>query len=241
MLSLDPRPRGRAAAADQPGRCRYLGLMASVPTLHRRHLCRPVAGSLDRSIDPGGLLTIVGPPGRVEWRDPVTLRFRPAAPLTPGQSYTVTVANSFTAMDGSRLEAPHEFRFRVLGPSLLAGLPVSKEERPGFLGPDASFELVFSAPLDRQSMRGLAYLDFGKTCSRAGILRLDATDQRPVSDKDPWQYREAGGWERDIPSTRSAAWFDSFQTTPVQLLRQLVAYRQWTGGCKPFVRWASPH
>ncbi|MDH4347626.1 MAG: Ig-like domain-containing protein, partial [Gemmatimonadota bacterium] len=129
-----------ALAAEQPRPLRVLSaspageapLTASIVIIFDR----PVAGSLDRTVDPAGLFSITPAiPGRVEWRDPVTLRFRPAAPLTPGQSYTVTVANSFSAMDGSRLETPHEFRFQVLGPALLAGLPVNRGESPRFLGP----------------------------------------------------------------------------------------------------------
>lgn len=202
---------------------------------------RPVAGSLDRSIDPSGLLTIVPKtPGHVEWRDPVTLRFRPSAPLTPGQSYTVTVANTFAAMDGSRMEAPHEFRFTVLGPGLLTGLPVNQSESPRFLAPDATFELVFSAPHDRQALRGLAYLDFGKNCGRSGIIRLDVTEQRPVSDRDPWQYREAGGWERDrsIDSLRRIVRLTPERPLPYGCAGDLVAPSSIDPeGTRPFVRW----
>lgn len=62
--------------------------------------------------------------GTVDWRDPVTLRFRPAAPLTPNATYTVTIADAFTAMDGSRLAKPYSFGFRVRGARVLAGSPV---------------------------------------------------------------------------------------------------------------------
>src|SRR5687768_9172532 len=65
---------------------------------------RPVAGSLDRTVDPRPILTIEpAVAGRAEWRDPVTLRFRPSAPLTPGAGYRVAVSDRFEAMDGSRL------------------------------------------------------------------------------------------------------------------------------------------
>jgi hypothetical protein len=48
-----------------------------------------VAGSLDRTVDPGAVFAIAPTvAGAVDWRDPVTLRFRPAAPLTPNTSYT---------------------------------------------------------------------------------------------------------------------------------------------------------
>src|SRR5690242_14555654 len=63
---------------------------------------RPVAGSLDRTVDPRAVFTIApAVPGALDWRDPVTIRFRPAAPLPPNSVYTVTVATTFTAMDGS--------------------------------------------------------------------------------------------------------------------------------------------
>src|ERR1051325_13475 len=86
---------------------------------------RPVAGSLDRTVAPSGLLRVEpAVRGTVEWRDPVTLRLQPKAPLTPGATYTVTVSNSFRAMDGSALAEPHRFTFRAQGPTLLGGTPV---------------------------------------------------------------------------------------------------------------------
>src|SRR5207249_5131421 len=87
---------------------------------------RRVAGSLDRTVDPRAIFTIApAVKGRLEWRDPVTVRFTPAAPLASSVEYTVTVASTFAAMDGSRLEAPYRFTFRVRGPRLLTGSPVS--------------------------------------------------------------------------------------------------------------------
>jgi hypothetical protein len=42
---------------------------------------RPVAGSLDRTVVPQVMFAIEpAVAGTVDWRDPVTLRFRPAAP-----------------------------------------------------------------------------------------------------------------------------------------------------------------
>src|SRR5688572_30172592 len=55
---------------------------------------RPVAGSLDATVDPKRIFTIApAVAGRLEWRDPITLRFTPAASLDPGTEYTVTVSN----------------------------------------------------------------------------------------------------------------------------------------------------
>src|SRR5262245_36804565 len=65
---------------------------------------RPVVGSFDSSVDAKRIFAIVlTVVGRVEWRDPITLRFTPETPLQPATEYTVTVANDFAAMDGSQL------------------------------------------------------------------------------------------------------------------------------------------
>src|SRR5262245_43391057 len=86
---------------------------------------RPVPGSLDRIVDPKRIFSLVPTTaGTLDWRDPVTLRFRPAEPLTSNASYTVTVADRFEAMDGSRLHGSYTFSFRVRGPRVLVGSPV---------------------------------------------------------------------------------------------------------------------
>src|ERR1043166_1771649 len=73
---------------------------------------RPVAGALDASVDPARIFTISpAVAGRLEWRDPITLRLTPAAPLNPATEYTVTGSNDFAAMDGSKLEQPSTFTF----------------------------------------------------------------------------------------------------------------------------------
>src|SRR5262245_56840118 len=95
---------------------------------------RPVIGSLDRNIDPTTVLEVVPSiAGTVEWRDPVTIRLRPARPLVPGTSYRLTVKPDFTALDGSRLAEPYRFGFRVTGPTLLAGFPIGPGNQPRFL------------------------------------------------------------------------------------------------------------
>jgi hypothetical protein len=159
---------------------------------------RPVAGSLDRTVDAASIFrTEPNIEGKLEWRDPVTLRLVPAKPLKPGSSYKVTVADRFEAMDGSRLAQPFQFSFEVSGPAAIGGLPVSAEEHPRFLGPQATFDVVFSSELEVSNPRNLAYLEFDKACQTAGVVRLKITGQRTINDKDPWQYREAGGWDRN--------------------------------------------
>ncbi|MDQ3138157.1 MAG: Ig-like domain-containing protein, partial [Gemmatimonadota bacterium] len=159
---------------------------------------RPVAGSLDRSVDPRAVFAIApAVPGTVDWRDPVTLRFRPAAPLTPNTTYTVTVADRFTAMDGSRLREPHVFTFRVRGPRVLAGAPVGPNGGGRFLPPDARFDLVVDAPADSGTVGAAAYLEFNRLCGTPGVVRLQVESQRAITAEDRWDFREAGGWERD--------------------------------------------
>ena len=126
---------------------------------------RPVAGQLDGTVDPRTIFTIApAVPGTVEWRDPITLRFTPSAPLAVNASYTVTVATGFQAMDGSRLAAPYQFTFRVGGPRILDAGPVNAPWGPRYLGADAQFELVVSAPADLGDVGRLVYLELGNTC-----------------------------------------------------------------------------
>jgi len=203
---------------------------------------RPVAGSLDRSVDPAAILSIApAVPGRVEWRDPVTLRFLPAAPLTPGASYTVTIANTFAAMDGSKLAAPYQFRFSVLGPTLLTGLPANAGEQPQFLARDTRFEVVYSATVEPAALPGLAYLEFNPQCREPGVMRLRVAEQRPITKDDPWQYREAGGWERDRSADplRRVLTLRPERPLPLGCRGELVLPSTVDlEGTRPFVRWA---
>ncbi len=202
---------------------------------------RPVAGSLDRTVDPAGLITIApAVPGRAEWRDPVTLRFLPSAPLTPGKQYTVTVANSFTAMDGTRLPEPFSYSFTVLGPALLTGLPVNEGEHPRFLTPTSTFEVVFSAPVPTAQLANLGYLSFSSTCSRPGAIPLNARTQRPIGDDDPWQFQEAGGWDRDhaTDSLRRVVELVPASPLPLDCSAEVVLPSSIDPeNTRPFVRW----
>ena len=157
-----------------------------------------MAGSLDRSVDPGGIFRIEpAVQGRLDWRDPVTLRFRPEAPLPANTSYTITVSDRFEAMDGSRLPAPYVHRFRVRGPRILAAQPINQGGGPPFLTPDARFDLVVDAPLDTAEASAAVYLEFNRFCRQPGVVRLRVEAQRPVRGDDRWDFREAGGWDRD--------------------------------------------
>lgn len=191
-----------AVLADPPPSLRVLRVMpdgdASPTTTISVTFDRPVAGSLDRSVDPAAILTLrPATPGTVEWRDPVTLRFRPRAPLAANHTYSVTVANTFLAMDGSRLAEPYRFAFRVRGPRVLDGWPARAGVKPSFLAADATFEIALDAAADPALLRRLAFVELGKACHPSGVVRLRVVSQRVISESDRWELREAGGWERD--------------------------------------------
>ncbi|HET8623389.1 MAG TPA: Ig-like domain-containing protein, partial [Gemmatimonadales bacterium] len=162
---------------------------------------RPVAGSLDRTIDARQVLSIEPSiPGRTEWRDPVTVRFRPAAPLPPNATYRVTVSDRFEAMDGSRLPEPYTFTFRVRGPRVLAGTPIGPDRHARFLSLRPTLELVLDAATDPATLARSMYLELDKRCASPGIVRLSAEPLRPVTENDRWEFRDAGGWDRDRSS-----------------------------------------
>ncbi|HEV2670010.1 MAG TPA: alpha-2-macroglobulin family protein [Gemmatimonadales bacterium] len=159
---------------------------------------RPVAGSLDAGVDAKRIFTITpAVAGRIEWRDPITLRFTPAAPLSPATEYTVTVANDFAAMDGSRLDAPYRFSFRVRGAVPLTGAPAAPHEAAQYLEPDAQLEIVWSTPVELSDLSKRVYIELDRMCSEGPIIRVRAVSQRPITDQDSWRYRDAGGWQRD--------------------------------------------
>ena len=159
---------------------------------------RPVAGSLDRSVDPRTAVTIEPSlPGTLEWRDPVTIRFRPAAPIAPSTTVRVRVGTGFQAMDGSSLAEPYEFSFRVHGPRVLAGLPAGPDQSARFLTPNPRFQLVLSTEADSALLARMVYLEMNRNCPTPGVIALTPGPQLPVADDAPWQFKEAGGWERD--------------------------------------------
>jgi uncharacterized protein YfaS (alpha-2-macroglobulin family) len=164
---------------------------------------RPVAGQLDGTVDPRAIFSIAPPvAGKVEWRDPITLRFTPAVPLSAGATYDVTVANTFQAMDGTRLPAPYHFTVKVGGPRVLDAGPVNAPWGPLYLTADAQFELVVSAPADLGALSRMVYLELENTCNAGPLVHLNPVTQRAITAKDSPRYRYAGGWRLD--STRAA-------------------------------------
>ena len=161
---------------------------------------RPVAGSLDYTVDPKTVFRISpAAPGRLEWRDPVTIVFTPTRPLALATYYTVTIDTTFHAMDGARLERPYTFDFRVSGPRLLGGTPVADGATPTNLTPDVKFNLVWSAIVDADRVAAASYVALSPSCATTGArtVRLRALGSRPVRPDDDWRLREAGSGRRD--------------------------------------------
>ncbi len=160
---------------------------------------RPVAGGLDSTVNPRTIFRITPRVlGKIEWRDPVTIRLHPNAPLPAGVTYTVTIANTFHAMDGSRLAAPYTFRFRIKGPRVVDAMPVNQWNNPRYLTPDTRFTLLVSAPADLSLLATLISVDAGQ-CVPGKSIPLRPVRQRRIGRTDErWQYY--GDWTAD--STR---------------------------------------
>ena len=186
---------------------------------------RPVAGSLDQSVDPATVLTVTPAiQGTLEWRDPVTIRLKPVAPLRPGATYAVTVNPGFAALDGSHLAEPYRFAFRVSGPRVLSGLPVGPDASPKFLTPNQKFTLALSAPADPQAITRVVSLELGAGCSRLGAVKLVVVSQTVIGDSAAWQLRDAGGWDRDraADSLRRAVTLAPAEPLPLRCAGALV-------------------
>lgn len=137
---------------------------------------RPVAGSLDRMVDAASVLRVEPAiPGKLEWRDPVTIRLVPSSTLVPGRTYAVTVSNTFRAMDGGVLQQPFKFSFRAKGPILDERAPIASE-----VSLNHRFEVTYSAPVDLDRLSAAAYMEFAATCSATRVFRLRASAQRPA-------------------------------------------------------------
>src|SRR5688500_4920738 len=160
---------------------------------------RPVAGSLDRTVDPATVLRVEPAiPGRLEWRDPVTIRLIPSAPLPADTRDTVPVAHTFTAMDGERLAEPASFSFRIRGPVLIASRALRSEQVLEHATPDQPFDLVYSAPVDPARFTAAGFIEMNAACSGGNrIVRLRVLAQRAIATDDDWQIREAGGYQRE--------------------------------------------
>src|SRR5206468_4854799 len=106
----------------------------------------------------------------------------------------VTVSNEFAAMDGSRLEQPYSFTFRVHGTVALTGAPAGPDEVARFLKSDAQFEVVWSNPVDLGDVSKRVYLQFEPGCPVL-VVRVKAVSLLPFNYDDSWRYCEAVGFK----------------------------------------------
>lgn len=152
---------------------------------------RPVAGGLDRTVDAAAYFRIEpAVPGRVEWRDPVTIRFTPASPLPRYTSYRVTIAAGVQAMDGARLELPYTYAFRIAGPRVLAGSPVNSWGIARFLPPTPTLTLYLDGAADAGDVARLVSVEVPRPCAPQ-VVPVRVVRQRPLEDSDPYYARAA--------------------------------------------------
>ncbi len=178
---------------------------------------RPVAGSLERAVDPRTVLRLTPAlEGRTEWRDPVTVRFVPARRLPADLRVTVRVGTDFAAMDGERLAEPFEHTFRVSGPRLLGGVPAGPEEPAIRVIPGQRFELIYSDSVDATRLADAAYIEMATTCTPR-VIRMRAGGQRRIAAEDSYRYQNAGGWERERSLDSLRRVVSLFPRTPIPL------------------------
>ena len=157
---------------------------------------RPVAGSLDASVDPAAIFRIdPAVPGTVEWRDPFTLRFQPDRALTPGAEYTVRITNDFVAVDGNALSDPYEHTFRVGRARVLNGFPIRKDRWavPRHIGPRPTLRFLVRPRLtEPEQFAERARLQIAGACDEESIP-LEFVRQRQQDETDP-QYFQWEEW-----------------------------------------------
>ncbi|HEY0035733.1 MAG TPA: Ig-like domain-containing protein, partial [Longimicrobium sp.] len=194
----------RAESADQTGP--VLGVLRTAPDSAAQPFDvvtvtfdRPVAGGLEEMVSAESLFRIEpAVEGKAEWRDPVTLRFTPAAQLRPGATYTVTIDDGFAAMDGARLPRPHRFSFTVQTARILTGYPVGPHAKPLYLQPEPRFFVMVSSGLEPAALAAAGRLELGKACEGPKTVALRGVGTRPIGTGDP-------EWLRFFGSTGSTA------------------------------------
>ncbi|HEV8195654.1 MAG TPA: MG2 domain-containing protein [Gemmatimonadales bacterium] len=100
-------------------------------------------------------------------------------------------------MDGSSLAEPFQFEFRVRGPRVLAGLPAGPDQQARFLPANPRFQIVLSGSADPALLARLIYLEMNRACASPGVIALKPGAEAPIPDDAPWQFKEAGGYERE--------------------------------------------
>ena len=112
-------------------------------------------------------------------------------PLEPGREYRVTIAAGVRAMDGSTLDRPHVFTFRVSPPRLLAASPVGPQGTALHLDSLPTLQLLFSAAPDAAVLARRASIALETACG-GGTVPVRVTAVRRPGDEDPPQFQYTG-------------------------------------------------
>jgi alpha-2-macroglobulin len=122
--------------------------------------------------------------GSATWLDPVTVLFRPAAPLRSGARYHATLAAKLTDLGGGELGRDIVWSFSTPPPSVLATTPTDGAR---WVAPRAPLALRLAQPLDLDAIRA----GFAVTPTVAGDLAAstlpDATQWITFTPAADWQ------------------------------------------------------
>jgi len=155
----------------------------------------PVAPRLDESVDPSRVLHITPAVGaRVYWRDPSTIVAEFDSVWTPGARYEVRLDPKLRSERGLSLAGPRQFVVNVRMPRMLAiRSSATESEADTIARPIAAFDAAFDLALLERRVWFVPHRECGATDS----LALRAVHIRRIVPKDPWEIREAGGYDRD--------------------------------------------
>ena len=155
---------------------------------------RPVSGSLDAMVDPNTIFSIEPRiAGRLEWRDPVTLRFTPAEPLQPLASYRITIANTFNAMDGTSLQSPYVFTVNVAAVQVLAADPMGPRANPQYIAPRPIIRVLLNAAADPARLASMSWIELSAQCAGGNTrVALQSNGIRRIREDDPSLLRYTG-------------------------------------------------
>jgi len=160
---------------------------------------RPVAGALDSTVSAARVFHVTPQvAGSAVWRDPITIRFIPSAPLAPGARYTITIDTSLRALDGTHFASSYQFDFRVIGPRLLARSfdPYSGRDT---LAPDGRIRLLYTSPVDLDRLARGVRIELTR-CSGPASVMYRAVGQHRLASGDPSWFQWAGEYGDTIAS-----------------------------------------
>ena len=145
---------------------------------------RPVAGDLERSVDPAEYFRIAPPvSGEARWRDPVTLVFEPDSVLPHETTFVVTVLAGLEAVDGSRLRSAHTFEFTTALAKVLDGFPVGPYNTPEHLEVQPVFQLAVDSPVEGDWVAARTSVQTEARCG-GQVFGFDLVSVRDVDAED---------------------------------------------------------